>query len=425
MLKISVSFLLIIALLLTFTGCNYVSSEEMLANTTETVVENNTEDTAVEPDPQEETLLPELWTPLCYRSISLWEAPDSETRLTIIPLGEIITLNEWHGKYALVTYNGQQGYVLANYIRPVENTYFETNLTVLKPTVYYSYKQMNADIATLQAMYPNQFQAEVMAISEMERDIPVIKLGNPKAERHVLIQGAIHGREHFVSWLLMAIIDYSLSQQLLDETVCYHIIPMMNPDGVVISQSEQLGKIQLPIYESDLALGFTEENQNIYAQQWKANALGVDINRNFPSGWSNSTERPVVSSEKFRGTRPFTSCEAQALRDYTLANEFDATLSFHSHGSVIYYKYGNKQPVNSLSYDFALAMQRVTGYIPLEYDGTTGAGYKDWVMDTLGIPSLTLEVGCAEPPIADRDIYNCFARCKDILPAVSAWLSGQ
>ena len=85
-------------------------------------------------------------------------------------------------------------------------------------------------------------------------------------------------------------------------------------------------------------------------------------------------------------------------------------------------QYGKKQPVNNLSYDLALAVQGVTGYEPISYDGTTGAGYKDWAMDALGIPSLTLEIGCYNTPLVQRDIYNTFARCEELLKAINTWL---
>ena len=248
-------------------------------------------------------------------------------------------------------------------------------------------------------------------------------VGNPDAPKHALMQGAMHAREHFTAWLLMAIMDSTLAAGLLDDHVCYHIIPMSNPDGVILSQTQVLNDNQMQIYLRDLAYGYVSLGQSEYARQWKANALGVDLNRNFPAGWENKAEHPEPSISRYRGESPLCAAESKALADYTLSRQFDTTFSFHSHGSVLYYAYGSKQPVNDLSYSLALAVQKQTGYTPVGYDGTTGAGYKDWVMDALGIPSLTVEIGSTQTPLEHRDMFNTFARFEGLLPVISSWLS--
>ncbi|MBR4017673.1 MAG: hypothetical protein IKK11_07665, partial [Oscillospiraceae bacterium] len=116
------------------------------------------------------------------------------------------------------------------------------------------------------------------------------------------------------------------------------------------------------------------------------------------------------------------AAEARALADYTQSRQFDATISLHSHGSVLYYQYGKRQPVNDQSYTLAKAVSQVTGYTPISYDGTTGAGYKDWAMDFLGIPSLTVEIGSTTTPLEQRDSYNTFDRFQNFFPAISQWL---
>ena len=365
-----------------------------------------------------------LWTPLCESFIYLRDM-DMSTVICKVPLGAELLLHKWQGQYALVSYNGRQGYVTANYIQPLDKEYFSKRLTVLSPTATYTYEQMVTDMAKLQETYPGSVSISSIGKSELGRDIPVMIVGNPDAPKHVLMQGAMHAREHFTAWLLMAVMDSSLGRGLLDETVCYHIIPMSNPDGVALSQAQTLNDQQAQIYLQDLAHGYVNLSKAEYAQQWKANGLGVDLNRNFPSGWDNRIERDGPSISRYRGESPLSAAESKALADYTQSRQFHATFSFHSHGSVLYYAYGNKQPVNSQSYSLALAVQKQTGYTPIGYDGTTGAGYKDWVMDALGIPSLTVEIGSTRTPLETRDIYNTYARFEGVLPVISSWLAGQ
>lgn len=122
------------------------------------------------------------------------------------------------------------------------------------------------------------------------------------------------------------------------------------------------------------------------------------------------------------GEEPFGAAETKALRDYTLAHAFDATVSYHASGCVIYWEYGTRQPVNDRSLSLAKQMQTVTGYLPQGSEGIDGAGYKDWVIEELGIPSVTVEIGTSMAPLAERELYATFARNRDVFSAVAQWL---
>ncbi|MBR2937281.1 MAG: hypothetical protein IKB80_02130 [Oscillospiraceae bacterium] len=432
--------LLLVCLLLT--GCNQTavdragttvsSSEEAQISVTENTTEATENGTSAtdSADTEESTTpvqpLPQpvsFWNPICNEYISLFPSTESTEAFATIPRGATIGLVNWEGRFARVVWDGKVGYVYSNCLQPAESDYFAKHLKVLTPTTKYTYDQMYADMGKLQALYPDLISLSTIGKSELMRDIPVMIVGNTDAKYHILVQAAIHGREHFTAWIAMAMMDSILKQGALPSDVCYHIIPMSNPDGVFISQSGKLEERQIQVYELDLDFGHTNSSTTEYATQWKANACGEDINRNFMAGWDVSNERDEQSAQKYRGETPFSASEARALRDYTLSRTFHATISLHSHGSVLYYQYGTKQPVNRLSYSLAQAVQGVTGYVPTAYDNTSGAGYKDWAMEELGIPSLTVEIGSAATPIPQQDIYNTFDRCRDMLPTVYKWVT--
>lgn len=229
------------------------------------------------------------------------------------------------------------------------------------------------------------------------------------------------------TWLLMAMTDYWLAHDLISYgDVCYHIIPMVNPDGVVISQTGKLTEEQQKIYRYDHIYGYIDtDSDHSYTQRWKANGNGVDINRNFPSGWENFDDRTFPSSQGYRGTAPFSSAEAAALRDYTLKYSFDATVSYHASGSLLYYEYGNNEPAIAGSHSLAKVINAISGYTIEEKSGLSdayGGGYKDWAIEELGIPSVTVEIGCKEAPLAEREIYSIFVRNYRILPQIARWL---
>ena len=363
------------------------------------------------------------WNPICNEFISFYESTTSTEAFAKIPKGATVGLVSWDGRFARVLYNSQVGYVYSNCLQPAEPDYFSQYLNVLTVTDKYTYTQMMADMKALQALYPQFISISSIGKTAKDQDIPLMLVGNPNAKYQVLVQAAMHGREHFTTWIAMAMVDAMLTQGKMAGDVCYHIIPMVNPDGVEISQTGKLDDVQMAIYEIDRQHGYAGSSITQYATQWKANALGVDVNRNFVSGWDITDDRLHPSSEKYRGSIPFSTPEALVLYEYTLSQTFHATLSLHSYGNVLYYEYGNKQPVNRLSYSLAKAVQNVTGYVPTAFDNTTGAGYKDWVMEELGIPSLTVEIGSSSVPVPLKDAYNSFDRCRDMLPTVYQWLT--
>lgn len=368
---------------------------------------------------------PALWVANCNDYINLRSTPGGQL-IERIPKGGLMELIRWSEKYALVRYNGTKGYVISNYIKPADSQYLADCLDTVEATNVYTYDQMLADITALQSRHPELVTVDSIGTSELGRDIPVLRIGNPNAEYHVLLQGAIHAREHLTVWLLMATADYWLDRDLSSYgDVCYHIIPMSNPDGVVISQTGTLTEEQNQIYLNDRRLGRTSETVSRYASRWKSNGKGVDLNGNFGSGWGLANYASAPSSHQYPGTEPFSAAESAALRDYTLSYPFDVTISYHATGSIIYYEYGKKQPVNSLSKSLAQAVKEISGYTLINSVGVNGGGYKDWAIDALEIPSLTIEVGCEEAPLAQREIYSVFARNYRILPTIARWLQLQ
>ncbi len=368
---------------------------------------------------------PAVWKANCNEYITLRPSPNSSDAIITIPAGDTMILLDWDGLYAKVSYYGLTGYVPAYYVAPVDGI---VGLSVVPVTNVYSYEQMCADIDTLCAQFPSVCRRDSIGTSELGRDIPVLKLGAESASRHVLIQGAIHGLEHTTAWVMMAMANSYVSRDALPADVCFHFIPMSNPDGVVLAQTGVLTDTQRAIYASDLAANHTQKDEAAYASQWKANGLGIDLNRNFDAEWTPINSRAAPSSERYKGKTPFSAAESRALRDYTLSRSFDATVSYHATGSILYYEFGTAQPVNDLSYDLAKAVYNVSGYPPVKNSVSTnveGGGYKDWAMEALGIPSLTIEIGCEDTPLAYQELYNVLYRNMPVLNTVAQWVKSH
>ena len=366
-----------------------------------------------------------VWTANCEDYVAMRVNPWDGQIIAKISNGEEMMLLGWDEQCAYVRYGDSEGYVPDDSIKPSDADYFAKALDVVIPTDTYSYEQMMADIDVLAERYPDLVETEIAGQSELGRDIPVIRIGDVNAEKHVFLQGAIHGREHMTAWCLMAMADYWLDNGILEYgNICWHIMPMVNPDGVIISQTGELTEEQQELYKTDIPTGYFPKDIEKYAAQWKANGKGTDINRNFPAGWEYIIDFRRPSAAYFRGETPFSTAEAKILRDYSLSYDFDVTLSYHSSGSIIYWQYGTKQPVNDLSRELGKAVAAVTGYLRVGGSGVVGGGYKDWAINTLEIPSLTIEIGSGDSPLDERELYSIFARNYMVLPAVAGWLAG-
>lgn len=339
--------------------------------------------------------------------------------------GQKVKLIGWYGKFAKVKYNGKTGYVMASYIAPA-NQFMDTALDTVQVTEVYSYEQMLQDLISFDMRYPDLVELEIVGESAMGRQIPAIRVGDENASFHILLHGGIHGREHMTTWTLMALLDYWLDQDLFTSSdVCYHFIPMVNPDGVTISQTGVLPDSLMSVYKNDLKMGYTDYDVTEYARQWKANGQGVDLNRNFDAGWETITERTAPSSERYRGEAPFSAPEAAMLRDYTLRYSFNLTVSYHAMGSMIYFEYGNNDTVNNKGYDLAKDLYDLSGYDLLNSTGVDAAGYKDWAIDDRKIPSLTIEIGSQGVPLKGREAYSIFVRNLQFLPEMAEWVKKQ
>lgn len=301
-----------------------------------------------------------------------------------------MTLAGFDGAFALVEYGGQRGYVLSTYIVP--------KLDSAVPAAEFGYADVQSGLERLAAEYPDEVTLSSIGRSVEGRELLCAVVGGADAEYDVLIQGCIHGREGMSAYLVLSQLEYLLEAGA-PEDVRFHFIPMVNPDGAEISRTGQLGKAQRAIYEADLASGYTELGEYEYAREWKANAAGVDLNRNFDAGWQDLESRSAPSSENYRGTAPEDQPESRALADYTHLVMPDATLSYHTAGSLIYADYaGASESVNSASCSLGLALGAEAGYELSETETLDGGGYKDWAASALDIPSVTIELGYGENP---------------------------
>lgn len=299
----------------------------------------------------------------------------------------------------------------------------------------YTYHDMEDDIAVLAASHGDVVRIDSLGETIDGRELYHILIGDENASDHVLFTASIHGREYITSQMMMInTVDFitglkenrifreGITYQDLIKTTVIHIVPMVNPDGVSISQSgldgiqkEEVRQMIYRIYEMDQAI-----EMEPYLRRWKANAEGTDINRNFDAEWESYRDPAGhPSADHYKGEHPESTREAQALVRLTNQYPFVRTVSYHAQGEVLYWYFGQPEPLLSESREFTEAVSAVTGYrMDADYESLDPAGYKDWALMHKAIPSITIEVGSGEVPVDPAQLADICRQNENVIPTV-------
>ena len=189
-----------------------------------------------------------------------------------------------------------------------------------------SFEELEQEIKNIALLYPNIL---VGIFGESEDHRPLYELEIGSGEKAVIILGGVHGRESINPAVLLQIaqdIGYLLKQgdpvatELLKE-YRFIFIPLLNPDGYEVAR-EGFSVIRNEKLRNEAI------EKNISSIEWKANARGVDLNRNFPS-----ISYQAESEEDYAGSEAESRALIRLIRENTNAGMLD----FHSRGEVIYY----------------------------------------------------------------------------------------
>lgn len=223
--------------------------------------------------------------------------------------------------------------------------------------------------------------------SELDQAIPYIFVGQ-KNGNYMIVQAAIHAREHLTALLTVNLAKYLVKNSQLKLSGGIFFVPMVNPDGVRLC-TEGTDFVRDRRRKENLAAINGSKDFSL----WKANVDGVDLNVNFDARWGEGAKNVFVpSSENYVGTHPFSARETRALADFTKRVKPRVTLSYHLKGEEIYWEFGQTSHRRFRDKRYAEAIAKYTGYKTVGSGGSAG-GYKDWCVQNLKIPSYTVEVG--------------------------------
>lgn len=299
----------------------------------------------------------------------------------------------------------------------------------------YTYEMMCADLELLSYAYPEMISVTWEGYSADGREIAAVRFGSPDAEAAVFVQAAIHGREHLTTQLVMKQLEtyakeydagtfHGRTYREIFSEVALVVVPMTNPDGVSISQlgtesirSGELRALVESFYERDGA-GVARE---YFYRRYKANANGVDLNRNFAYGWEEYGGPSVPAADRYKGTTPASEPETQVLIALTEREPVRAAVSYHATGSLLYWDFGQSGEIRERCLTLVETVRDVTGYriVYAASDKQDEAGYCEWAVGIMGIPEVTIEIGTVAAPLPVSEFADVWKRNREVLAAVA------
>jgi g-D-glutamyl-meso-diaminopimelate peptidase len=272
--------------------------------------------------------------------------------------------------------------------------------SVVDPSKVYTYDQMTRDLAALHQAYPQWLEYRSIGQTDFGREIWAVRLGHGPAT--VLINAAHHACEWLTAAVAMAMLDDYASTAAaggaldgepaadLLSRVTLWVVPMVNPDGVTLAQ---LGPDAFPAEARADLIRLNGGSTDF--SRWKANARGIDLNRQYPADWEQIQGSPAAPAfANFKGEEPLTAPEVKALVDLTREVDPQVALAYHTAGRVIYWHFHTLPEHVDRDRTLALKLAALTGYslVPPE-ENPSGGGYKDWFVQAYGRPGFTLEIG--------------------------------
>lgn len=201
-----------------------------------------------------------------------------------------------------------------------------SGIAIGEQEMFRDYQDTDSYIAFL-AGQPGASQISI-GKSFLGADIPGVVFGSGK--KLVVVHGAIHARE----WIAPATVAY-LANELLKDTprsrqlrgnFTFTFIPVLNVDGYAFTRDKLSGD------------RFWRKNRQTTKDP---RCAGVDLNRNFPGGWSLSGASGDPCEEDYYGEKALSAPETSAIFTYVKGlNNVVAYTDFHAYGQLWLYPYG-------------------------------------------------------------------------------------
>lgn len=281
----------------------------------------------------------------------------------------------------------------------------------------YTYEEMTSDLRDIAWKYRGHASLKNLGTSEDGRAIWCLRIGNPSASKKLLIDGGIHAREWLNSQMLTHKSEEILRQYVEYKStlsrVCVYIVPMINPDGVTISQSG-FGAIR------SAKLRKICKKTKASPRTWKGNARGVNLNFNFSAGWNQKKKAKKPDADTFPGKKAGSEKETKVMMSFVNGiSGLKGALNFHSTGSILYWNY-NVESTPSLYQRQTSLAYKINSFnkyrlMPKSISTDPNGGFGDWLIYSKKIPNVTVETGTVMCPLPHSQLKSITSRNTDML----------
>lgn len=200
---------------------------------------------------------------------------------------------------------------------------------------FHNYTELSDDLESLATKNPNLVQLFSIGRSYEKREIQGVRISAVNASPQLpasLFVGGHHAREHVAVEIPLRLAEYLIQEYknknprivaLLNSSEVF-IIPLLNPDGA----------------EFDVATG-------VY-QGWRKNrrenknkTYGVDLNRNYDSGWGTTGISLSAGNDTYPGTKAFSEPESLAFKNFIESHtNITSLISYHTYGKLVLWPWG-------------------------------------------------------------------------------------
>ncbi len=193
-------------------------------------------------------------------------------------------------------------------------------------TEYRDLDELNTHMDLLAKQHPALVSVHSLGSSVEGRPIRDLEISHGGKIR-IVLDGGHHAREWISVMVPICIADWLVARHEHDprvrkllETVSFHIVPVVNPDGYHFSWTTD--------------------------RYWRKNrrgGYGVDLSRNYRVGWGEGGSSGDRQSPNFRGEHAFSEPETRAFRELFERNTIAAHIDFHSFSQVIVYPWSHQR----------------------------------------------------------------------------------